>query len=476
MKLGQAMQQARSFLLEGMWDPDIRSKPQSGGRARGLLSPVVGLLQFVVMVAEGFVRDQLLLRATALSYFTVLSLIPIIAVAVAIAGAIGIDSSFEEQIVESIAAGAPKTQAMIIDLIRNARFSALGGIGAGVLLITTIMGISNIEKAFNSIWGVTRARSLGRRFPDYLAILLVVPLLASGLSIATGLKSQWLVQELLAFPLFELFYDVGLRQLPWLVLSLSFALMFAFLPNTTVRFGSALLGGMVSGILVLWAQGAYVGYSVGVAKADVLFGTFAQLPLLFIWIYIFWAIVLLGAEVAFSHQHLASYRREVKGARSNPAEREAAGLRIAVEVAAAFRNAATPPTSDDLSRTLRLPVRTVRDISDLLERAGILAERTTPEGEAHTLGRPAELIRIVDVLRALRGERDRNGETDTRVEGVLAELSSALSNGPGGKSIADLLVGATGPVTGPVTGAVTGAVAEPANEENRTSDRHIGVV
>jgi membrane protein len=459
MTLREAMQRAPGFLREELWDPAFRSRPRSSGGSAGVLNFGFGLLQFVVMTTEGFVRDQLLLRASALSYFTVLSLIPIIAIVVAIAGAIGIDTAFEEKIVESVAAGAPGAQAFIIDLIRNARFSALGGLGAAVLLVTTVMGISNVERTFNSIWGVKKGRSLGRRFPDYLAVLMVVPLAASGLSIATGLKSQWLVQRLLEFPLFELFYSIGLQQLPWLVLSLAFALMFWFLPNTPVRFASAALGGMVSGILVLWAQGAYVKYSVGVAKADVLFGAFAQLPLLFVWIYIFWALVLFGAEIAFAHQNLASYRSEVKGARSGPAEREAAALRLVIAVAAAFRGAAEPLTADDLAESLCLPVRTVRDIADHLTPVKILAERETPEGVAYSLGQPAERIRVVDILAALRGDRDPNDETDEVVEGVLAELASVVSHGPGGRSIAELLT------------QVTESIAE----SGETPDRRFGV-
>jgi membrane protein len=460
MTLRQAMQRAPVFLREELWDPAFRFQPRPDGQSKGLLDRALGLLQFAVMTAEGFVRDQLLLRATALSYFTVLSLIPIIAIVVAIAGAIGIDSAFEEKIVESITAGAPGTQALIIDLIRNAKFNALGGIGAAVLLLTTVMGISNVERAFNSIWGVKKARSWGRRFPDYLAILMVVPLLGVGLSIATGLKSQWLVQQLLEFPLFDQFYDIGLQQLPWLVLSLAFALMFWFLPNTPVRFASAALGGMVAGVLVLWAQGAYVGYSVGVARADVLFGTFAQLPLLFVWIYIFWAIVLFGAEIAFAHQNLASYRSEMRGARAGPAQREAAALRVVIAVAAAFRDAAAPPTADHLSDTLCVPVRTVRDIAELLEPAGILAERTMPSGEAYSLARPAERIRVVDVLAAMRGERDHDGESDEVVEAVLTALDTAVTHGPGGRSIAELLA----------------TVAEPAIEPPQAPDRRFGVV
>lgn len=435
MTLRQKTDQLRHFFAEDLWSE------RSGSRwwMRG-----IGVLQFAAMTAEGFVRDQLLLRATSLAYFTVLSLIPIIAIVVAIASAIGIDSGFAEEIVGKIAAGAPDTQQAILEQIRNARFSALGGLGAALLLITTIFGISNIERAFNSIWGVSRPRSWSRRFPDYLAILMLAPLLATGLSIATGLKSQWLVQQLLAYPAFELAYEIGFQQLPWVVLSLAFALMFWFLPNTSVRFPSALLGGVVSGGLVLLAQNAYVGYSVGVARADALFGAFAQLPLLFVWIYIFWAIVLFGAEIAFAHQHLASYRREVQGETETPAELEAIALRLAIDVARAFREVAPPPDAEALSEGLRLPVRVVRAVLAQLEKADIVAERSGPDERVlYALAQPADGVRVVDVLAAVRGDREvdtpPDDETGRAVERLLSDLEDAAKRGVGGRTLAELL-------------------------------------
>lgn len=444
MKLREMIDRVRNFLADGLWNVP-RSAPWWWAKG-------VGVLQFAVMTAEGFVRDQLLLRATSLAYFTVLALIPIVAIVVAIASSVGIDSDFAEQIVGRIAAGAPDTQEAILNQIRDARFNALGGAGAAVLLVTTVFGISNIERAFNSIYGVSRARSWGRRFPDYLAILMVVPLLATGLSIATGLKSQWLVQQLFEYPAFSLMYDIGLGQLPWLVLSLAFALMFWFLPNTTVRFGSAALGGVVAGGLVLLAQDAYVRYSVGVARADALFGAFAQLPLLFVWIYIFWAIVLFGAEIAFAHQHLASYRRELKGADETPAEREAVALRLVIEVARAFRSSAPPPGANGLSEDLHLPVRIVREVIGRLEDAGIVAERNGDDGELlYSLGKPADQVRVVDILAAVRGAREPDNatgdETGRAVERLLSELDGVVNRGAGSRTLAELLVAEALPET-----------------------------
>jgi membrane protein len=424
----------RGFFREGLWSEQRDSN--------WLLARAVSLLQFAVMTAEGFVRDQLLLQAGALSYFTVLSLIPIIAIVIAIAASIGIDSSFAEQIVEKIAAGAPEAQERILAQVRSADFKALGSLGAGVVFLTTIFGISNVERSFNAIWGVKESRSWARRFPDYLAVLVLIPLLATSLSLATGLKSEWLVGQLFQFDAFVSLYEVGLRLLPWLVLSMVFTLMFSFLPNTRVRFRSALLGGVVSGGLVLQAQDAYIGYSVGVARADALFGAFAQLPLLFAWIYIFWAILLFGAELSFAHQNLASYRRELQGATTSAAERGSIALRISIHTARAFREAAPAPTAENLADNLCAPIRTVRGVLEDLEAAGILALRGGDgDVEAYQLGQPAERIRVMDVLAAVQGERGPVNADDAAplVERVLAKLESAgLSNGAE-QSLEDLL-------------------------------------
>jgi membrane protein len=299
-----------------------------------------------------------------------------------------------------------------------------------------------VEGAFNSIWGVKKHRNWSRRFPDYLAILVVVPLMATGLSLATGLQSEWLVQRLLEYEVFARVYEMGLRQLPWLTMTGSLALMFWFLPNTAVRFSSAVLGGAVSALLILFAQDLYLSYSVGVARADALFGAFAQLPLLFVWIYVFWAIVLFGAELAFAHQNLASYRREVRGSSAAPAEREAIALRAALLVARAFDESTPPETADSLAARLGAPIRIVREVLGQLETAGILSRR----GEAATeetvqLGQPSSRIRVIDVLTALRGKREPVGEDPAAelVEQLLGDLETAAAHEDGSRTLADLL-------------------------------------
>jgi membrane protein len=395
-----------------------------------------------MLTARGFVRDRLLLHASALTYFTVISLIPVFAIVIGIAAAMGVESDFAAGFVAKLAAGAPGAQQYILEEIGSADLKAMGGIGAAIVFVVTVLGISNIEGAFNSIWGVKKHRSWGRRFPDYLAILAVIPLLATGLSVATGLKSPWLLKYLSQYEAFSSMYELGLKQLPWLTLSGAFALMFWFLPNTKVKFSSAALGGAVAGVLVLVAQNAYLGYSVGVAKANALYGAFAQLPLLFGWIYVFWAIVLFGAELAFAHQNLASYRRELRGSAARPAEREEIALRIALQVARTFRDAAPPQTADSLAVELNAPVRVVRAVLAQLETAGILARRGGPsDADAFQLGQPAERIRAVDILTALRGGRVRTAEDGTAavVDRLLEDLDLATVSGGGARTLSELL-------------------------------------
>ncbi|HXV37098.1 MAG TPA: YhjD/YihY/BrkB family envelope integrity protein [Myxococcota bacterium] len=426
--------QIRRFLKHELWSEEPAS--------RWIVTRAVRLLQFAILTAEGFVKDRLLLHASALTYFTLVSLIPVFAVAVSIAAAIGVESDFAEALVAKLAAGAPALQASIVAQIRAADFKALGGIGAAITFVLTVLGISNVEAAFNAIWGVTKRRSWSRRFPDYLAILVMIPILATALSLATGLRSEWLMSRLLEHELFARVYELGLGYLPWLTLTGSLALLFWFLPNTSVRFSSALLGGAIAAMLVLRAQDIYLTQSVGAARANALYGAFAQLPLLFVWIYVFWAIVLFGAELAFAHQNLASYRRELHGAATPPAEREALALRGALLVARAFDASGEPETLESLTAKLDAPIRVVRDVLGQLEAAQILSRRGgSGEEGALQLAQPSSKIRVLDVLAALRGTREAvEGDAGAlAVEKLLAGLDARAAHGEGSLTLAELL-------------------------------------
>ena len=240
------------------------------------------------------------------------------------------------------------------------------------------------------------------------------------------------------------FYDFGLRFAPTGFFWVAFSFLYWFFPNTTVRPLSALLGGAVAALLFTFAQILFVDYASSAARYDALFGGFAALPLFLIWVYLSWAVILLGAEVSFAHQNLAQYRRQVQGDPLNDAEREALALRIAVEVAAAFRDGRGPWTADALAEAVDVPVRAVREVIQPLEAAGLIQACAVQEREgAYQLGRAAESIRVSDVLEALRGrwpaETGAQGPAAETVRAVFREWAASLETSVGPRPLSELL-------------------------------------
>jgi membrane protein len=426
------------FLRHGLWRREPLKPPP--------LEWVRRLLQMAVMIGEGFIRDQLILRAHALTYFTALAIIPLLAIAVAVASALGLDGGHLLELVrERLAVSMPQdVEGEIVSNIENVNFGGLGGLGAGVFLLTSVLAIGTVENAFNQIWGVKQQRPWVRRIPDYLAVMLVAPIVMtiSG-TLGATLRSQEMVQRLLEISLFATFYETGLRYAPFILLILGFAFVYWFLPNTAVRVLSALIGGIVAAVLFTWAQSLYVSLNIGVAKYSALFGGFAFVPLLLVWMYISWAITLLGAEVAFAHQNLSSYSREVRNPPLRAAEREMIGLGIALEIARAFRDGDEPWPDMGLADVLDIPVRTVRAVLHELEAGGIVSRTSGHEPLAcYQLGRSAENITVAQVLDALRGERQaplREGPVVKVVSECLDVLDRQGLEVAGSRSLSDLL-------------------------------------
>ncbi len=432
---GETWQRVRRFFAEDLWSP-AGSPSKLGAAARGAL-------QLLVMLGEGVARDRIWLRATALAYVTALALVPALALAVGVLAALGVSEDVARLAVDRITAGSPGAAEWILRLVSDVNLRSLGTLGAAALFATTVLTLGNVEQALNDIWGVRQQRTWMRRFSDYLTVLVVAPLcLGVALSLRTTLETQWLVQKLLEVPALAQLYHAGLGLAPTLLTLVGFGFLYWFLPNTDVRALSALLGGLVGALLFDAAQSVYLGFNVGVARYGAVFGTFAVLPLFLVWIYVSWGIVLLGAEVAFAHQHLARYRREVRAGPAGAVERERSGLAVALAVARSF-DAGRAPSAEDLSNDLDLPVRAVRDVLADLAGAGIVAPRGGDgREEAFQLGRPATQITLAEVRGALRGparsERGRGSEAALAAQ-VVEALEKLHAQGEGARTLAELV-------------------------------------
>jgi membrane protein len=425
------LERARRFVEEDVW----RWEPQPSSWTGWAVRP----LQLSVLLGEGFLRDQLLLRASALTYVSLLALIPLLAIAFSIVGAIGVSDDLVTVVIAQIAAVSPKAETWLTETVSNVKLGQLGTIGAVSLLATTILAIGNVEQALNQIWGVREQRDYVRRFTDYLAVLVTAPLLlALAMSAMAAFRSQTLVQRMLEYDTLAALYQIGLRWVPTMVMAVAFAFLYRFLPNTHVRIASAVLGGVVAAVLFTGAQAAYVGFQVGSARYNALVGGIAWLPATFVWIYLSWAIVLIGAELAFAHQNLDHYRREILGAPPGSAAREAMGLEIGLELARAFHDGRGPLNADQLADALDVPVRTVRDLCSALAAAGIASPCGSDKEGGYQLGRAAERVTVLDLLEALRGG-DARVRLDPEVQRLVAELQEGAAKAGGDLSLAQLL-------------------------------------
>ncbi|MEB2343246.1 MAG: YihY family inner membrane protein [Deltaproteobacteria bacterium] len=409
-------------------------------------------LQVCVIVAQGLARNHTMLRASALTYFTMLSLIPLLALAIGLVEVFGAGDSLITLVARQIGAVSPEAGERILELVRRVDFRSLGAVGGATLFLTTVLALSNVEKALNYIWGVARQRPLIRRFPDYLAVLVVSPLLLTvALSLGASLRSDAFVTRLLEMPLLERLFRMGLHQAPTVLFWAAFTFLYWFLPNTTVRPLPALAGGAVAALGFSALQAGYVAFQVGVARANALFGSFAALPVLLVWIYFSWVVVLLGAELAFALQNLATFRQARVGEEPRPAEREAVGLALATRMARAFRAGAGGLTAEELANDLDVPVRTVRSILDDFERAGVVAPRGDDKLDGFQLGRAAESIRVAELLSALRGPADaalRRVASDPPLATLFHELEGELGRLLRERSLAELAAGDGAPPAG----------------------------
>lgn len=396
-----------------------------------------GAAQLVALTIRGFYADQLLLRASALTYVTALSIIPMLGVVFSIVGAVGGDETLIDFAIDQLTTVAPEVRETVREFATKLDFASFGTIGGAVLFGTTIFALRHLEMTLNDIWGVTSSRSWARRFSDYLAVMVVAPVSTGvAVSLATTLQSGRLVGGLLENPAFAELYGEGLALVPVLVLFVGFTFLFWFFPNTEVRIRAAALGGAVAAILFASARTIYVDFQIGAATYQAVFGALSSVPLILAWLYVCWAVLLLGAEVAFAAQNLAFARREMRHGEAGVAEQEAVALEIAVSVAQRFRDHAKPPDAEDLAEILDEPVRLVRCLCEGLEHAGLI--RPIQSGDdrdaAYVPAAPLADLTVGDVLRAARGDRDAGSrlsslksvavsEALARLEGVWSEVA-----------------------------------------------------
>ncbi|MCK5242130.1 YihY family inner membrane protein [bacterium] len=389
------VQRWKAFFQEDLWHFDF-------SKLTRVRKSFYHALQILFLVAKGFVKYKLLLRASALTFSTLLGIVPLLALTFAVLKSLGVQRRLEPILLERVAVAVQPMVSQIISYIDQVDVKSLGVIGVIIIIFTLLTVLGNIEASFNDIWGLRYQRSFFRKFSEYLSLLFIMPFFFfMALSLTAGFKSTavvvWMQNQPAWGPLLILF----MRLLPYLALWVFFTFLFVFMPNTNVRFMPAVIAGVFTGTLWQIIQWAYLTFQVGMTNINALYGTFAQLPIMFIWIFISWVIVLFGAELSFALQNVATYRRAGASSEVNFYTRTELALAFLHDIQANFQQGQAPYSDEQLGEQHEVSVRLVRQILNDLIMAGLLMRATKGRQPAYLPARQLETLPVYEVLERL---------------------------------------------------------------------------
>ncbi|MCC5831748.1 MAG: YihY/virulence factor BrkB family protein [Chlamydiales bacterium] len=359
-------------LKKEIWRTDLQSLPK-------FKANWIRFLRVTILVSQGFTKMQIQQGASALTYYSLLALVPILALLMGIARGFGLEEALEKWLIEQFV-----EQKFIINQIfefartslETAHQGVIAGIGILLLLWAGIKIFMYIEANLNFIWEVKGERSLARRFTDYLAMLLLFPiivLLSSGITVylsatVTALMEGGFLEKVGVYlvPLLNL--------IPYVLICLLFTFLYIFMPNTHVRFLPALWAGIIAGSIYQLVQWAYLYFQIGVTGYNAIYGTFAALPLLLIWIHLSWVIILLGAKISFAFQNVNAFDFLTEDVHLSHRFRMILSLRITHLSIKSFLEEELPPSAIEVSNKLSIPLPLTSHLLYQLAEAGVLSK------------------------------------------------------------------------------------------------------
>jgi len=334
------------------------------------------VVKTIVLAIRGFVVDNLNVRASALTYSILFAMIPLFALIIAIAKGFGVDKLIENSLQGTFIGQAnlvPTVMGFVQRYLESTQGGLFIGIGIAILFGSVMNFFMQVEKAFNSIWQVKKSRSLIRQFTTYFSAILIIPLLivlSSGFSIYVNA----ILSHSYFFSLLSPVLRFGVKFIPYIINWIVFTIMYMVIPNTRVRFYNAMLAGILAGSAFQLFQILYINGQVYLSRFNVVYGSFAAIPLLLLWLQISCLIILLGAEISYASQNIKNFDYEVDTKNISSRYKNFMTLFITHLVVKQFENQKPPLSSEQIATNYKLPIRLVNQILNQLTEVSILIE------------------------------------------------------------------------------------------------------
>ncbi len=439
------IRKAIHFINTGIWEIDVKTYP-----------PVLGFflrqLRIIVLSFKEFRGNRIQLRASALTYYSLLSIVPIAAMAFGIAKGFGFENRLETELRQRVAEQAELEPVVeyVLEYAHSTLQNINGGVIAGiglVLLFWSVMKVfGNIENSFNAIWQIRRSRPFARKFADYLSMMLVAPILFFLSSTVTGFVSSAannadsvILEYIGPFILFLV------KLVPYALICFLFTLLYVIMPNTKVNFKYALYAGIIAGILFQITQYIYFYFQGEAGRLGAIYGSFVFFPLFLIWMQLSWLIVLLGTEISFAYQNIERYEYEQESLHITPYNRKLLTFLVMYTIIKRFEKGDLPLTSTEMAQELGIPVRLTRDIIfDLLD-GHLIIEATTesPKENAYLPALDISKITVAYIMEQLdlRGSEKLMAEESPHLNTfskIQQGLMESIRTSPSNKLLKDL--------------------------------------
>lgn len=343
----------------------------------GLKELYINIIKTIILAIRGFQSENLQTKASALTFSTVLAIVPLLAVIIGIAKGFGFQGTVRKELFNYFPGHEielNKALGIVESYLVEAQGGVIIGVGLILLLYTVVNLISSIEDTLNGIWQIQKSRPWHRKISDYLAMFLILPVLmtaSSGISIfLSTLQSSFLNEYVFFTPLVEILLTVA----PFIITVMAFTGLYISLPNTKVKFMNGLIAGTLSGIAFQFFQFIYISGQIWVSKYNAIYGSFAALPLLLLWLQLSWLICLFGAELSYASQNVKKFSFERDSKNISRRYKDFLTLLITSLIVKRFSKGEKPYTADELSDAYRIPIRITTQILYQLTELNILIE------------------------------------------------------------------------------------------------------
>lgn len=438
-----SIKKTRHFFVDQFWHVKLESIPW-------WRRWIVYTMRIIILGVRGYFEKNLALRASALTMYSILSIVPVIAMIFGIAQGFGLEAYLTAQLQRAFANQPDVLNNLLTyahNMLSHTKGGWIAGFGLILLLWSVVQVLGNIENAFNSIWFVRKGRTWLRKFTDYLSIMLLAPILI----IITGAVNIFITSYFTAFAksieYLNDFVEQGIifsiNLVPYLTTCILFFLIYLVMPNTRVKTHSALIAGIITGIFFQIFQWIYIILQIGLSRYNAIYGSFASIPLFITWLQYSWMIVLVGAEISYCIQNVVKFEGAHDIGNSSHKMRMLYSLYILHFVAKKFKAAQKAPDINEISESLELPLNLCQNLIENMLKCDLIAETIEEYKNEHCFvpALDVEYLRLGFIINKLEslGQLKRTGNSEIlhQIKIKYNDLEQAMNDSESNKNILD---------------------------------------